>query len=164
MVATSGARLLKQDAVKAMATELLPLATLATPNVDEAELLIGSQLTCVDDLSEAARAVHRTYGCAALIKGGHLRTLREAVDIFYDGETELRLAAPFVRNVSTHGTGCTYSAAIAAYVAKGLPLREAVTEAKNYITQAIATSVRSRAGSVLNSFWNTRPARVVAKA
>jgi hydroxymethylpyrimidine/phosphomethylpyrimidine kinase len=87
------------------------------------------------------------------VKGGHLLGLKEAVDIFYDGSEELLLTAPFVRGVSTHGTGCTYSAAIAGYLAEALPLSKAVQQAKEYITQAIAQSRRAGAHSVLNSFW-----------
>src|SRR5436190_11887592 len=95
-----------------------------------------------EDLRAAARHIVRRFDCAALVKGGHLRGTREAVDIFNDGKTELLLTAPFVRSVSTHGTGCAYSAAIAAYCAKGLALAEAVVRAKEFITQAIAESRR----------------------
>ena len=101
----------------------------------------------------AARKLHERFGCAALVKGGHLRGLKEAVDIFFDGRRELLLTAPFVRGVSTHGTGCTYSAAIAGYLAQGLSLPQAVQRAKEYITQAIAQSRRAAGHSVLNSFW-----------
>ena len=142
MVATSGARLLKPSAIEALLHELLPLARLVTPNLDEAEILVGGHLKSVDDLRAAARAIHYRFGVASLVKGGHLRGLREAVDIFFDGRGELLLAAPFVRGVSTHGTGCTYSAAITAGLALGLPLIKAVQSAKEYLTQAIAQSVR----------------------
>jgi len=94
----------------------------------------------VSDLRAAARTVHAHFGCAVLVKGGHLRGLKEAVDIFYDGKEELLLSAPFIRGVSTHGTGCTYSAAIAGQLARGRTLSRAVQAAKEYITQAIAQS------------------------
>jgi hydroxymethylpyrimidine/phosphomethylpyrimidine kinase len=153
MVSTSGARLLKPAAIKVLCAELLPLARLVTPNLDEAELLVGARLRSVEDLRRAAKQLHKRFGCAALVKGGHLRGLKEAVDIFYDGTQELLLSAPFVLGVSTHGTGCTYSAAIAGFLARGGSLSGAVRQAKEYITQAIAQS-RSAAGhSVLNSFW-----------
>lgn len=152
MVATSGARLLKPAALRAMQEELLPLATLITPNLDEAEILTGAKLKSVEDLRAAAREIHRRFHCAALVKGGHLRGLREAVDIFCDGRTELLLAAPFVRGVSTHGTGCTYSAAIAAYCALGHALPQAVRLAKAFITRAIARSRRAGRHAVLNPF------------
>ena len=152
MVATSGARLLKPAALRATQTELFPLATLITPNLDEAEILVGAKLKSVDDLRAAARTIHQRFHCAALVKGGHLRGLRDAVDIFFDGETELLLSAPFVRGVTTHGTGCTYSAAIAAYLALGHDLPRAVQLAKEFITRAIAGSVRAGKHTVLNPF------------
>ncbi|MFN3409893.1 MAG: bifunctional hydroxymethylpyrimidine kinase/phosphomethylpyrimidine kinase [Limisphaerales bacterium] len=142
MVATSGARLLKPSAIRVIQNELLPLATLVTPNLNEAEILVGRPLRDVEDLRWAAREMRARYGCAALVKGGHLRGLREAVDIFFDGTEELLLSAPFVRGVSTHGTGCTYSAAITAGLARGLKLPDAVRSGKNFITNAIANSRR----------------------
>ncbi len=153
MVATSGAQLLQPDAVKALCAKLFPLATLVTPNLDEAEILVGAKLTSVTDLRAAARTLHQQFGCAALVKGGHLRGLKQAVDIFYDGQQELLLSAPFIRGVSTHGTGCTYSAAIAGYLARGCPLPRAVQRAKEYITQAIARSQTVGGHSVLNFCW-----------
>jgi hydroxymethylpyrimidine/phosphomethylpyrimidine kinase len=114
----------------------------------------------VEDLRRAARALHRRFGCAALVKGGHLRGLKQAVDIFYDGKEELLLSAPFVRGVSTHGTGCTYSAAITAYLTRGLPLNRAVQLAKEYITQAIAQRVTASGHSLLNCFWQQGPLSV----
>jgi hydroxymethylpyrimidine/phosphomethylpyrimidine kinase len=153
MVATSGARLLQPAAIKALRDTLLPRATLVTPNLDEAELLTERRLTCVEDLRAAARWLHGRYGCAALVKGGHLRDSREAVDVFFDGETELLLRAPFVRGVSTHGTGCTYSAAVTAYLALGCALPQAVSLAKEHVTQAIAQSLRVGRHDVLNPFW-----------
>lgn len=157
MVATSGARLLKPAALRAMQAELLPLASLVTPNLDEAEILAGAKLKSVGDLRAAAQAIHTGFGCAVLVKGGHLRGLREAVDIFHDGEIELLLSAPFVRGVSTHGTGCTYSAAIAAYCALGHDLASSVQLAKDFITRAIAGSVRAGKHSVLNPFASGAP-------
>ena len=150
MVATSGARLLKPAALRALQTELLPLAALVTPNLDEAEILVGAKLTSVADLRDAARAIHEQFGCAALVKGGHLRGQRDAVDVFFDGRQEVQLTAAFVRGVSTHGTGCTYSAAIAAHCARGCDLAESVRFAKDFITRAIAQSYRIRRHSALN--------------
>jgi len=151
MVSTSGARLLKPSAVELMKRELLPLASIIMPNLDEAEVLVGGSFRSVEDLRTAARWLQRRFGCAALVKGGHLRGLKEAVDIFYDGGQELLLSAPFVRGVSTHGTGCTYSAAVAAYLALGRSLLQAVYLAKEYITQAIAQSRTAGRHSVLGS-------------
>ncbi len=153
MVATSGARLLQPAAVRAIQDELLPLAALAAPNLDEAAVLTGRPLESVEDLRWAAREIHRRYGCPALVKGGHLRELREAVDLFFDGQTELLLSAPRVAGFSTHGTGCTYSATIAGYLALGLALPGAVEMAKHHITQAIGQGVRAAGHDVLNPFW-----------
>jgi hydroxymethylpyrimidine/phosphomethylpyrimidine kinase len=152
MVATSGAVLLKSSAIELLKNKLLPLATIVTPNLDEAEILTGRKLKAVEDLRLAAKEIHRRFGCAALVKGGHLRGGREAADIFYDGRMELLLTAPFIRGVSTHGTGCTYSAAIAGFLAKGLPLARAVFAAKQHITAAITQSQRAAGHSVLNPF------------
>jgi hydroxymethylpyrimidine/phosphomethylpyrimidine kinase len=142
MIATSGAALLKPAAIKILRERLLPLATLATPNLDETEILAGRKIASVDDMRVAAREIQGRFGCAALIKGGHLRGLREAVDIFFDGRTELLLSAPFVRGVSTHGTGCTFSAAIAAALARGHDLPHAVLVGKRHVTGAIRRSYR----------------------
>lgn len=153
MISTSGARLLKPSAIKAVREELLPLATLVTPNLDEAALLVNQPLKTVEDLRAAAREIFQTYGCAALVKGGHLQNSPEAIDIFFDGQTELLLTAPFVKGVSTHGTGCTYSAAITGYLALGCELPLAVQLGKNFITQAIAQSQKAAGHDVLNCFW-----------
>jgi hydroxymethylpyrimidine/phosphomethylpyrimidine kinase len=152
MVSTSGARLLEPSAIRSLTRELLPLATLVTPNLDEARILVGHELGSVEDLRSAARVIHRRFGCAALVKGGHLRTSKEAADIFYDGKSELLLTAPFIPGVSTHGTGCTYSAAITGNLARGETLMRAVISAKEYITQAIARSRRVAQHSVLAHF------------
>ncbi|MDB6067003.1 MAG: phosphomethylpyrimidine kinase [Pedosphaera sp.] len=152
MVSTSGSRLLKPAAIKTMAKELLPLASLVTPNLDEAAVLTGKTLKSVEDMRKATREIRELYGCAVLVKGGHLGGMKEAVDIFYDGETELLLAAPFVKGVRTHGTGCTYSAAITAYLAAGVDLTTAVVRAKEHITQAIVRSRKVAGYKVLDNF------------
>lgn len=142
LVSTSGTRLLKTAAERALCGRLLPLATLVTPNVDEAELLAGRKIRGPEDLRAAARVIHGRFGCGVLAKGGHLRGCREAMDIFFDGETELLLSAPFVRGIRTHGTGCTYSAAICAGLALGDDLPTAVARGKRFISAAIANSYR----------------------
>jgi hydroxymethylpyrimidine/phosphomethylpyrimidine kinase len=154
MVSTSGARLLERAAVQVLCAELLPLATVVTPNLDESGVLTGQRLRSVEDLRAAARHLQQRFGCAALVKGGHLRGLKEAVDIFNDGREELLLSAPFVHHVNTHGTGCTYSAALTGYLARGLSPARAAQMAKNYVTQAIAQSQRIAKHSVLN--WSPR--------
>lgn len=152
IISTSGATLLKPSAIQLLTSRLLPIATLITPNLDEARALLNRDLNSIDDLRWAAKELHRRFGCAALVKGGHLRTGRDAVDIFFDGKTELLLSAPFIKGVSTHGTGCTYSAAITGYLAQGKSLLKAVELAKNYIARAIAESQAIGKHSVLNYF------------
>lgn len=153
MISTSGTRLLKPPAIKFLQTRLLPLATLVTPNLDEASVLTGKPLRSVEDMRTAAREIHRRFGCAALVKGGHLKGMREAVDIFYDGKSELLLTAPYFKGARTHGTGCTYSAAITAHLAMGLSLPAAVNKAKEHITQAILHSREASGHPILNAFW-----------
>ncbi len=142
LISTSGAKLLEPAAVKILKEKLLPLATLVTPNLDEAEILTGHKPASVEEMRGAAREIHLRFGCAALVKGGHLKNSHEAADIFFDGKTELLLSAPFVKGVRTHGTGCTYSAAICAALALGHDLPRAVEIGKNFITLAIAGSYR----------------------
>ena len=150
MVSTSGAKLLKPSAIRILQGQLLPLAALATPNLDEAEILVGRKLNSIADLRAAAHEIHGRYGCAVLVKGGHLRRASAATDVFFDGKQDRVLAAPFVRGVSTHGTGCTYSAAIAGYLENGHSLPRAVELAKRFITRAIARSYFAGRYSVLN--------------
>ena len=142
MVSTSGARLLQPAAEKILREKLLPLAALVTPNLDEAEILAERKISAPEDLRSAAREIHSRYGCAVLVKGGHLKNCREALDVFFDGKTELLLSAPFVKGISTHGTGCTYSAAICAALGLGHDLPQAVEIGKDFITAAIAGSYR----------------------
>lgn len=142
MVSTSGAKLLQPAAIKILKEKLLPLAMLITPNLDETEILTGHKLSSVEAMRAAAREIHSRFGCASLVKGGHLRGGRDAVDIFFDGKTELLLTAPFVKGVSTHGTGCTYSAAICAALALGHDLPHAVQIGKKFVTRAISESYR----------------------
>jgi hydroxymethylpyrimidine/phosphomethylpyrimidine kinase len=158
MVATSGARLLKPSAIRALQDSLLPMATLATPNLDEAAILTGRTLSSVEDLRRAAREIQARSGCAVLVKGGHLADVREAVDLLRIGREEWLFSAPRTRGVSTHGTGCTYSAAITAYLALGCELWEAVRRAKIYISRAISESRRVGRHTVLDHFC--RVARV----
>src|SRR5207249_3084538 len=116
-VATSGRLLLDPKAQVVLERTLLPLATLVTPNLAEAEELSGMTIRQPEEMRQAARVIWKRFGCAALVKGGHLNGMAEAVDIFYDGQMELLLTAPFIKRVSLHGAGCTYSAAIAGFLA-----------------------------------------------
>ena len=154
MISTSGAVLLKPSAIKILQKQLLPLATLVTPNLHEAGILTGHKITTIENMRTAAREIHARFGCAVLVKGGHLHGVRDAVDIFFDGRTELLLTAPFIKGVRTHGTGCTYSAAIAGYLARGFDLPRAVKCAKEFVTQAIIQSRRIEKYFVLNHSEN----------
>ena len=135
MVAKSGARLLREDAVDTLRTVLLPLALVVTPNVPEAEVLVGRSIESLDDMRNAAREIVAMGAGAVVLKGGHLKG--PATDILYDGEGFRVFTAPRVLTTGTHGTGCTFAAATAAGLAKGLTLREAVAQAKRYVTDAI---------------------------
>jgi hydroxymethylpyrimidine/phosphomethylpyrimidine kinase len=141
-ISTSGTKLLKPDALKILQQKLLPLAALVTPNLDEAEILAEQKIRSPEQMRAAARKIQSQFGCAVLLKGGHLKDSLVAIDVFFDGKTELLLSAPFVRGISTHGTGCTYSAAICAALALGHDLPQAVELGKNFITQAIADSYK----------------------
>jgi len=142
MVATSGARLLKDDACKMLTGKLLPLAMLITPNVPEAEALLGIRIQKAEDLRTAARQLYERFGCAALVKGGHLSETSEAIDVFFEGRSELLLSSPRIAGVKTHGTGCTYSAAVTAQLARGEKLERAVQLAKDFVSEAIQRSYK----------------------
>ena len=138
MVAKSGDRLLREDAVQALRDLLLPLAGVVTPNRPEAEVLVGRKLESEEDLRQAARDIVAQGARAVVMKGGHGGQQRAtAVDILYDGHEFHRYSAPRVNTTSTHGTGCTFASAIAAFLARGEPLPKAVERAKDYLTDAL---------------------------
>jgi hydroxymethylpyrimidine/phosphomethylpyrimidine kinase len=143
MVATSGDLLIKKNAVTALRSILIPLAAVVTPNIPEAEELTGLTLRTPKDIEEAARRIVEMGAKTVVIKGGHRHG--PAVDLFFDGKKFRSLRADRVRTKNTHGTGCTFSAAIAAYLAKGETSPRAVSLAKQYITRAI------RAGFVVGA-------------
>jgi hydroxymethylpyrimidine/phosphomethylpyrimidine kinase len=138
MVAKSGDRLLDPDAETAYRERLLPIATVVTPNLPEAEALLGRPVRTLGQMREAARALQAMGPRAVVVKGGHLEG--DAVDVFFDGIELAELPAPRIATANTHGTGCTYSAAIAARLALGDPLLTAVRGAKEYLTEAIRRS------------------------
>lgn len=142
MIATSGASLAGKRAVSVLKQKLLPMAALVTPNLDELRVLAEMELEEPEDLRRAARRVRERFGCAVLAKGGHLEGMREAMDLFYDGENEWLVSSPYRKGLVTHGTGCTYAAAIAGYLALGCKLPQAVQQAKEYISRAISLAVR----------------------
>ena len=137
MVSKSGFRLLEPDAVSCVKERLLPLARVVTPNVPEAELLSGIEIETTAEAAEAARRILDIGPEAVLVKGGHLSDTSRSVDILVDREGETPFEAERIDTRNTHGTGCTYSAAIAAHLALGRSLREAVARAKTYVTEAI---------------------------
>jgi len=138
MVATSGDRLIAPDTVQVLVDELFPLATVVTPNLDEAALLLGRPIADAGELEAAARDLLALGAQAVLLKGGHLPG-DEVADLLVSGDGPAqRLASPRIASRNTHGTGCTLSSAIAAYLALGKPLGQAVAQARSYILQAIA--------------------------
>jgi hydroxymethylpyrimidine/phosphomethylpyrimidine kinase len=141
IVATSGDMLLEPGAIEAYERELFPLASLITPNLDEAERLLGTEIKDRQAMHRSGKDLERKFGTAILLKGGHLRGT-DAVDLlFIDGKV-IEFSAPFVHGVATHGTGCTYSAAITAGLASGLSLEAAITRAKKFVTESIARHFR----------------------
>jgi hydroxymethylpyrimidine kinase/phosphomethylpyrimidine kinase/thiamine-phosphate diphosphorylase len=136
MVAKGGAQLLERDAVSVFTAELLPLAYLLTPNLPEAERLLGRRIQSETDMEHAAMELHARGAANVLLKGGHLAG-SEATDLLFDGTAIHRFSSERIFSSATHGTGCTFASAIAAFLAQGEPLREAVGRAKQFITNAI---------------------------
>ncbi|MBV9329409.1 MAG: bifunctional hydroxymethylpyrimidine kinase/phosphomethylpyrimidine kinase [Chloroflexi bacterium] len=145
MVAKSGDRLLREDAVDALIRDLLPLATVLTPNLPEAEVLVGRALETDDDVRQAAREIVGLGTRSVVMKGGH-RLGARAVDLLFDGQNFTLFESERFDTPNTHGTGCTFSAAIAAGLARGLEIVEAVGEAKRYVSEAIRRSQPLGAG------------------
>ena len=152
IVATSGDPLLEPAAIEAYENELFPLASLITPNVDEAERLLGTHVKDRESTYRAAKELGTKFGTAILLKGGHLPG-RHAVDVLFLNGKIVEFSAPFVRGVATHGTGCTYSAAITAGLACGLSLEQAIKRAKKFVRQSIAQHFqwRSKTGKLLDA-------------
>ncbi len=136
MVSKSGARLLREDAVRALRDLLFPLAEVVTPNIPEAEALLGRGLDTEADVREAARDIVAMGPRCAVIKGGHRRG-HTVVDVLFDGREFREYGGPRIETRSTHGTGCTFASAMAAYLAMGDAVPEAVRKAKEYLTEAI---------------------------
>ncbi len=155
MVATSGDPLLQRDAIALYRERLFPMANIITPNLDEAAVLLGRPIANRDEMHVAGRELAALFNTAILLKGGHLREAI-AMDLLFAAGAVHEFAAPFVPGVSTHGTGCTYAAAIAAELGRGCPLVEAVGSAKRFVTHAIANHLRwekdGRATDALHHF------------
>ena len=145
MVATSGSSLMKDDAVRILTEHLLPIATLVTPNIPEAEVLSSLSIATQEDMVSAARYIADTYHCAVLLKGGH--SIHDANDLLYTENGYRWFAGKRINNPNSHGTGCTLSSAIAANLAKGYVLEDAVLRAKEYISDALSAMLDLGKGS-----------------
>ncbi len=154
MAAKGGDRLLEEEAVAALKSELLPRALVVTPNASEASLLAGMRVDSLDEVRQAAMRIRALGPGAVIVKGGHLSG-GEAVDVLYDGHRFVELRAPRVDTKNTHGTGCTFAAAIAANLALGRSLVEAAERAKQYVLGALRSGFPIGHGhGVLDHFWN----------
>ena len=145
-IATSGDVLLAAEAMGIYERELFPIATLLTPNLDEAGKLIGESIRDLEAMRKAGKQLQQKYAVSILLKGGHL-VRGDAIDLLFAGDKISEFSAPFVRGVATHGTGCTYSAAITAALASGLSLEAAVRRAKKFVTASIAQRFRWKSKS-----------------
>ena len=146
MVATSGARLISEDAIDTLKQKLFPLATVLTPNIPESEVLTGMKIKSAEDMIKAAEQISKEYDCAVLCKGGH--QLNDANDLLWQkGQDPVWFYGKRIDNPNTHGTGCTLSSAIASNLAKGYDLTTAVKYAKNYISGALAADLNLGKGS-----------------
>ena len=154
MVSKGGAALLNAGAREAIVKELFSLALIVTPNIPEAEEITGLGIKDLAGMKRAAEEIKSTGPGYVLIKGGHLDALPDAVDIFFDGQAHYELKAPRIDTKNTHGTGCTYSAAVCAALSRGFSPLDAVKEAKDYVTYAIMRSFKLGKGhGPLNHFW-----------
>ncbi len=145
MIATSGARLISENAVETLMGKLLPVATLVTPNIPEAEVLSGIKITDKIHMEKAAKFIADSYGCAVLLKGGH--SINDADDLLYENGEVTWFSGKRIDNPNTHGTGCTLSSAIASDLAKGYDLKQSVTLAKEYISDALSAMLDLGNGS-----------------
>jgi len=153
MVSKSGYHLLRTEAKDELVKVLFPLAEVVTPNLFEAELITGDKIETLEQMEKAAVKIHGLGGIKVIIKGGHLTG--DAIDVMYDGENFNYLKGTRIETKNTHGTGCTFSSAIAALLAKGHPAFEAVRLAKEYINGAIENSFKlGRGVGPTNHFWN----------
>ncbi len=145
MVATSGSRLMRDEALETLRQELLPIAEVVTPNLPEAEVLSGMEIKNADDMEKAAKYIADTYSCSVLLKGGH--DLNDANDLLYRNGEAQWFHGHRINNPNTHGTGCTLSSAIASNLAYGMELCEAVRRAKEYISGALSAMLDLGKGS-----------------
>jgi hydroxymethylpyrimidine/phosphomethylpyrimidine kinase len=153
MVAQDGTHLLREDARRVLVGELIPLAKVVTPNLYEAGVLTGMEIESLEDMRGAARAIHALGAQHVVVKGGHLAGADECIDILFDGRHFTEFTAPRVETRNTHGIGCTFASAIAAELARGRSVPEAVSTAKEFVTMALQHSLSLGRGSgLLNHF------------
>ncbi len=150
MIATSGAKLLKEDAVKLIKEELIPLSYLITPNSDEAALLLNKEIKNAGEMEDASRELYNLLKVPVLLKGGHLKENKKLKDVLYDGKELSVYPSDYIEKVSTHGTGCTYSSAITAYSALGYDLKTSVLHSKSYLHNTILNSYNLGKSTSLN--------------
>lgn len=158
MVSTSGHKLIEDSAMETLMTDLIPLARIITPNIPEAEILIGEKISKQEELPSIAEALAKKFNVSVMLKAGHL-TEERLTDIFYNNESQsyIRLTGSRSSTSNTHGTGCTLSSAIASMLAKGFEMDEAVTQAKNYLSGAITEGAKYEIGhghGPVCHFWN----------
>lgn len=147
MVATSGDKLLQDEAISTLKEELIPFVRVITPNIPEAEILLGKKIESQEDLPKVIKELSANRSVSVLLKAGHL-TEEKLTDVFYNAETDeiIELTSNRIHTKNTHGTGCTFSSAIAAYLAHGLPLNDAIREAKEYMKNAISAGAEYEIG------------------
>ncbi|WP_367898153.1 bifunctional hydroxymethylpyrimidine kinase/phosphomethylpyrimidine kinase [Leptospira sp. WS58.C1] len=151
MVATSGAKLLQDGAIQSLISELVPMASVVTPNLDEAKILGSAEIIKTGSMESEAVSLSKRLKVPILLKGGHIKNSKEALDVLGipNGET-FKYAKPFIEDFNPHGTGCTYSSAIASYLAQGFPLSESVAKAREFLHAAILQSFPTGKTKTLN--------------
>ncbi|MVO99886.1 bifunctional hydroxymethylpyrimidine kinase/phosphomethylpyrimidine kinase [Paenibacillus lutrae] len=153
MIAKGGARLLQTEAIQALTARLLPLASVVTPNIPEAEALTGRTIATMSERKEAARHIHSWGVRHVVLKGGHAGNTAQAIDLLYDGSGFTEFAAPWVDTRHTHGTGCTFAAALTAGLARGMRLDEALLLAKRFIQSALTDPLEIGSGHGPTNHW-----------
>lgn len=151
MVSKTVGRLLEKQAIESLVKKLLPLATIITPNIDEAQVITNIKIINIIDMKKAAVILYKMGAANVVVKGGHLNS---AADIFFDGNKFYELKTAWVKTKNTHGTGCTFASCIAAEMAKGKSVKEAVEIAKDYVTEALQRSVNIRIGKGNGPLFN----------
>lgn len=154
MIASSGAKLLLDEAIETYRTELLPLATVTTPNLPEARELTGIEISSANDARDAARAIHDLGVRYVIVKGGHMEVSGESLDLLYDGDGFIEFGLPWIDTTSTHGTGCTFASALTSQLALGRDIESAFRSAKEFVWEAMKAAYPAGQGhGPLNQMW-----------